>query len=120
MSLFLILAAVATAPSHVDVLTAEAIGIYRDCAVENALRLDDGKETVSVIAKAGLTACSNIRPKLLKTLTMGLMHRAGMPATTENWSAAQRMASEELETVDSSIERKGELALLEKRKKKKS
>jgi hypothetical protein len=119
MIVLAVLVAVAGEPSNVDVLTAQAIGIYEKCAVDNALRLDDGKEAVAVIAKAGLTACSQIQPKLLDSLTIGLMHKVGMSDTDQNWSNAREAARDELQTVDDYIARKGELALLEKRARKK-
>jgi hypothetical protein len=112
-------AAAADAPSKVDILTAQGIGIYEKCAVGNALRLDDGKEAVAVIAKAGLTACSQLQPKVLDSLTMGLMYRVGLPDTDQNWSNARQTAREELGTVEGYIARQGELALLEKRTAKK-
>ncbi|MES2002378.1 MAG: hypothetical protein V4444_08735 [Pseudomonadota bacterium] len=117
--LAILAAAAADALSNVDVLTAQVIGIYRECAVDKSLRLDDGKESVEVLAQAGLTACSEIRPKLLDSLTMGLMHRVGMPDTDENWSRARDSAREELVTVDQYIANKAQLALLEKRAEKK-
>ena len=102
-----------------DKLTQQALWTYRSCVSSEAVRLDDRRESATVLADSGLVSCSEARSSMTKIIaTTILMRTTSPPGTNAEKLSAMSAARGEMVELDKYVKGKAVLAVLEARAKK--